>query len=106
MTVTIINDKKIYYDMPFLHSKYFRNNNLNIKNTNTQLGSHSTWMYRNYLKKFKYNTQCWRKSWNRVEDVELAQRFFKIGVKMGYFEEVTLIQKPRPGTNNIGSKAI
>ena len=106
MSQSEIEGKEILHDSPFLHSNYFKNKHQKINNTNSQLGAHSTWMYKNYLKIFKYNTNCWRKSWNRVNDVDLAQRFFKAGVKMGYLKKSTLIQNPRPGSNNIGFKAL
>ena len=106
MSHSNINNKKIIHSGPFLQSEYFRNQNIKINNKNVQLGAHSTWLYKNYLKVFKYNINCWRKKWNRVNDIDLAQRFFKSGVKMGFLEESVLIQDPRPGENNVGFKAL
>ena len=41
-----------------------------------------------------------------MNDVDLAQRLFISGVKMGYLNEPVLIQNPRPGNINVGFKAL
>jgi len=101
-----LNNSVFIHPSPFLHSEYFKNKHLKIENDNVQLGGHPTWLYKNYLKIFKYNINCWRKGWNRVNDIDLALRFFKSGVKMGYLNEVITIQDPRPGSKNVGFKAL
>ena len=53
----------------------------------------------------KYNINCWRKSWNRVNDADLGNRIFKSGVRMGYVPEVLSYVLPRPGENQVGLKA-
>ena len=68
-------------------------------------GGHSSWLYRSYLSFFRYNIDCWRKSNNRVNDLDLADRMRKAGVKMRYFPFVTYSIMPRPGETEIGSKA-
>lgn len=105
-SVSKINNRDVIHNPPFLHSDYFKNTKYKIINNNVQLGAHSTWLYKNYLKNFKYNINCWRKDWNRVNDVDLAQRLFISGVKMGYLNEPVLIQNPRPGNINVGFKAL
>ena len=74
------------------------------KNTHEQ-GGHSSWFYRSYLKFFKYNIDCWRKSNNRVNDLDMAERMRLAGVKMAYFPFSTYSIEPRPGETEIGSKA-
>jgi|SaaInlStandDraft_6_1057023.scaffolds.fasta_scaffold13881_3 O-antigen biosynthesis protein len=64
-----------------------------------------TWLYRNYLSKFKYNINSWRKLHDRPNDIDLRGRFYNSGVKIGYLEEITAIIKPRPDERHIGSKA-
>jgi glycosyltransferase involved in cell wall biosynthesis len=69
------------------------------------IGGTQTWLYRSYLKFMKYNINCWRKSWNRVNDVDLSQRFFRAGVRMGFLDEVTARVTPRPGEDTVGLEA-
>lgn len=71
----------------------------------TKVGGTQTWLYRSYLKFFKYNIDCWRKPWNKVNDTDLQDRMFRAGVHMGYLPEVVATIRPRPGETEIGSKA-
>lgn len=77
----------------------------NVKNDNPRIGGTQTWFYRSYLKFFKYNINCWRKSWNRVNDYDLQDRMYKAGVKMGFLDKVTAYVLPRPGEKTIGLDA-
>ena len=74
-------------------------------NSNPPIGGTQTWLYRSYLSRIKYNIDCWRKSFNRVNDTDIQDRFFKAGVKIGYLKRVTTLIKPRPGEDVIGSQA-
>jgi glycosyltransferase involved in cell wall biosynthesis len=71
----------------------------------TRVGGTQTWLYRSYLKMFRYNPDCWRKSWNRVNDTDLQDRMHKAGVRMGYLDEVTAYVYPRPGESSVGLRA-
>lgn len=70
-----------------------------------KIGGTQTWLYRSYLRFFRYNRDCWRKEWNRVNDVDLQDRMASAGVRMGYLDEVVAEVFPRPGETHIGSKA-
>ena len=70
-----------------------------------KIGGVSTWLYRSYLKFMKYNIDCWRKKWNRVNDIDLSLRFYKAGVRMGFLEEVLAYIIPRPGEESVGLEA-
>lgn len=69
------------------------------------IGGIQTWLYRAYLKSFRFNPDCWRKRWNAVCDVELADRFRKAGVRIGLSSAVTVRIYPRPGQQHVGLKA-
>lgn len=69
------------------------------------IGGTQTWLYRFYLKFMRYNPDCWRKSWNRVNDTDLADRFRKAGVRIGHLDEVTCFIEPRPGETTVGLEA-
>ena len=69
------------------------------------IGGTQTWLWRSYLKFMRYNPDCWRKSWDRVNDLDLAERFRRAGVRIGYLDEVTATVSPRPGEMHVGSKA-
>lgn len=67
-----------------------------------KIGGDCTWFYRSYLKFFKYNINCWRKKWNRVNDIELSQRIYRAGVKIGYLDNSLAYVLPRPGEKTVG----
>ncbi len=71
----------------------------------TGIGATQTWLYRSYLSFFKYNINCWRKSYFRVNDTDLQQRMYLSGVKIVYLPKVTAMIRPRPDESLIGSKA-
>lgn len=87
---TIVNDRKIVKD--FSHEK-------------PSIGGVQTWLYVSYLKFFKSNINCWRKSWNKVNDLDLQDRMYRAGVSMSYLPLSTCIIKPRPNETEIGLKA-
>jgi glycosyltransferase involved in cell wall biosynthesis len=82
-------------------SKYI----VDVKDENPPIGGTQTWLYRSYLKSFRYNINCWRKTWNRVNDADIQDRFYKAGVKMGYTDKVLCRILPRPGEDTIGLDA-
>jgi glycosyltransferase involved in cell wall biosynthesis len=69
------------------------------------IGGVQTWLYVSYLNFFKSNINCWRKSWNRVNDLDLADRMFRAGVKIVYLPISTCIIKHRPNESEIGLTA-
>lgn len=78
---------------------------VDVKNDSPRIGGTQTWLYRSYLKFMRYNINCWRKSWNRVNDTDLQDRFYKAGVRMGFLEKVVAYILPRPGEKTIGLSA-
>jgi glycosyltransferase involved in cell wall biosynthesis len=76
------------------------------KGYNPKIGAHSSYFYRAYLKFFKYNKDCWRKKWNRVNDIDISYRMFKAGVKMGFIERALVNIFPRPNEETIGLEAV
>lgn len=74
-------------------------------NNSPKLGGTQTWLYRSYLKFFKYNINCWRRDWNRVNDIDLQYRIYKAGVRIGFLDKVVAYVLPRPGEQTIGLEA-
>lgn len=70
-----------------------------------RVGGTQTWLYRAYLRSFRYNINCWRKSWNRVNDTDLQDRFYRAGVRMGFLDRVVAFVLPRPGETTVGLDA-
>jgi len=70
-----------------------------------EFGGHSTWLYRSYLKFFKYNINSWRKSYNCPQDIDLQLRMMHAGVRMKGLDKVVSYIRPRPGLNTIGLAA-
>lgn len=69
------------------------------------IGGTQTWLWRSYLRFARWNPDCWRKRWHRVNDMDLADRFRRMGTRIGYLDEVTATIRPRPGEKHVGSKA-
>jgi len=78
---------------------------IDVKDQTPRIGGTQTWLYRSYLKFMKYNINCWRKKWNRVNDTDLQDRFYKAGVRIGFLDRVTCYVLPRPGEETIGLEA-
>ncbi len=74
-------------------------------NEQLEFGGHSTWLYRSYLKFFKYNINSWRKSYNCPQDIDMQLRMRKAGVRMKGLNKVVSYIRPRPGLNTIGLAA-
>lgn len=72
---------------------------------NPQVGCHSSFFYRSYLKTIKYNVNCYKKKWNKVEDTDLLENMFRNNVRIGFLNKVLTYIFPRPGETEIGYKA-
>ncbi|MDP3999607.1 MAG: glycosyltransferase family 2 protein [bacterium] len=84
---------------------YF-NPTIKVEDKNSpQFGSIITWLYRSYLSFMKYNSNCWRKSWNRPLDSDMIDRMYKAGVRIGFLNKVVGYVMPRPGEQTIGLEA-
>lgn len=69
------------------------------------IGGVQTWVYSASLRRIYSNINCWRKRWNRVNDVDLQDRFVKLRIKIGFVDAVTVRIRPRDGESDIGSAA-
>ena len=101
--------QKNNYEFVSSHHIEIRNGKKKIidrSNNNPPIGSHHTWLYTSNLSFFERNINCWRKKWNRIHDVDVADRMSKVGLNFGYLKTVTYIAKPRPGENQIGIRAM
>lgn len=97
--------KKRVVDGERIQGPYYNKSNKPVKGDNPKINGPLTWLYRSYLKFFKYNINCWRKSWNRVNDTDLSVRLFKAGVRMGFLDKPLAFYEPRPGEQTIGLAA-
>lgn len=88
-----------------IQGPYYNKSNRPIKGDNPKINGPLTWLYRSYLKTFKYNINCWRKSWNRVNDTDISVRLFRAGARMGFLERPLAFYEPRPGEQTIGLAA-
>ena len=70
-----------------------------------RIGGTQTWLYRSYLKFIRYNINCWRKPWNRVNDIDLSLRIYKAGARMGFLDKVVAYIIPRPEEDTVGLEA-
>lgn len=84
---------------------YYTRKNGAIVGDNPRIGGTSTWLYRSYLKFIRYNPDCWRKRWNKVNDVDLSLRVFYSGARMGFLDEVHAYVMPRDGEDTVGLDA-
>ncbi len=70
-----------------------------------EFGGHSTWLFRSYLRFFRYNVNSWRKSYNCPQDIDLQLRMRAAGVRMQALDRVVSYVRPRPGLNTVGLAA-
>jgi glycosyltransferase involved in cell wall biosynthesis len=84
---------------------YYTRSDKPITGNNPFIGGTSTWFYRSYLRFMKYNPNCWRKKWNKVNDIDLSLRKFKAGVRIGFLNEVHAYVIPREGEDTVGLAA-
>jgi len=89
----------------YIAERYGKKILVDVKNDYPRIGGTQTWLYRSYLRFFKYNINCWRKRWNRVNDIDLQYRMFHAGVRMGFLDEVVAYVLPRPGEVTVGLEA-
>lgn len=61
------------------------------------IGSIATWLYRSYLRFFRYNMDSWRKGYNRPQDYDRAMRMYRAGVRTGFIKKVLSYTHPVPG---------
>ena len=97
--------KKIIVDGEKLNSSYFTKNenpDVDLNDNSPKMCIPSTWFYRSYLRFFKFNINCWRKSWNRVNDIDLVLRMYNAGVRMNNINQVVTYMLPRTGEETIG----
>lgn len=65
-----------------------------------------TWLYKKYVADiFKYDSNCWKKNWNKVSDIDVFERMKSAEVRMGYLKQVVAYVLPRPGEETIGLEA-
>jgi len=98
-------NKKEFVSASYETERYKKRIVVNVENEYPRIGGTQTWLYRSYLKFFKYNINCWRKSWNRVNDTDLQDRFFRAGVSMDFLDKVVAYVLPRPGEDTVGLEA-
>ncbi len=70
------------------------------------IGGVQTWLFRSYLRFFKWNVHSWRKSFNRPPDIERQLRIGSAGVRTGFLNEVVTHVLPIPGKDTTGLDAL
>lgn len=87
---------------------YEKNGETKIQNARDfipRIGGMQTWLYRSYLRFFKWNINSWRKKWDRPCDYDLQFRMVSAGVRMGFLEEIVAHVPPVEGTSTVGLEA-
>lgn len=96
----------------FVSSKYIRKRygkfeEVDGEEINGQkVGGCQTWLYKTELaKQFPYDSLCYRKRYNRVSDIDVAERLVLSGARMGFYDHPTAYVLPRPGKETVGLEA-
>jgi glycosyltransferase involved in cell wall biosynthesis len=97
--------KRKVKDAPRARDEYFTQRKTPPNDLSPKLGAPSTFFYRSYLRFVKYNINCWRKSWNRDNNIDLSLRMYYAGVRIGYLDQVVTYILPRPGEQTVGLDA-
>jgi len=77
----------------------------NLKDVQPRIGGMQTWLYRSYLRFFRWNIHSWRKSWNKPCDYDLQVRMHSAGVRMGFIDTVVAHIPATAGTSTVGLQA-
>lgn len=72
------------------------------KINNYTMGGANSFFYISYLKFFKFNIHCWKKSMNRVNDVDFFDRISKVGTRIGFSKKINNYVLPRPNESTWG----
>lgn len=66
----------------------------------------STWFIKKYVADvFKLDSNCWKKKWDRVSDIDVYKRMEAAQVRMGHLKKVIAYVLPRPGEKTVGYDA-
>lgn len=79
---------------------------VDVKDVHPRIGGVQTWLYRSYLRFFKWNIHSWRKSYNRNPDIERQLRIGFSGVRTGFLDKVVTLVLPIPGKDTTGLDAL
>jgi glycosyltransferase involved in cell wall biosynthesis len=101
-----LKNKYEFVSSSHLEIRYGRKKIIDSSKKKPPIGSQHTWLYTSNLSFFKRNINAWRRNWNRIHDVDVADRMVKVGLNFGYLNEVTYIAQPRPGEKQIGIRAM
>jgi glycosyltransferase involved in cell wall biosynthesis len=71
-----------------------------------KIGCHSSYFYSSKLKRFRYDPECYKKSWNRVNDADFMERILKSGARYGFKPDPTVALRVRPEESEVGLKAV
>ncbi|MBF0489173.1 MAG: glycosyltransferase family 2 protein [Candidatus Omnitrophica bacterium] len=99
------NDKETIVQGLHARDPYYSRLKVLPRNPGPRFGSNATWIFRRYLNFVRYNIHCWRKTWNRVNDIDYSLRMAQTGARMGYIDKALLRVCPRPGEQAIGLEA-
>jgi len=101
--IQVLLDYAIKGNYEFVSGDYIAENN---GKRETRSGGCQTWLYRKYVADiFKYDSNCWKKKWDRVSDIDVYERMKSAGVRMGHLDKIVAYVLPRPGENTIGLEA-
>jgi len=89
----------------YVEERHGRRKVVDVKDDDPRIGGVQTWLYRSYMRFFRYNVNCYRKSWNRVWDADLQGRIHHAGTRMGFLDQVVAYVLPRPGEATVGLEA-
>jgi glycosyltransferase involved in cell wall biosynthesis len=70
-----------------------------------KIGCHSSWFYSSKIQ-LRYDPECYKKEWNRVNDADFLERMFQKGFRYGFLEETLTCIKVRPNEKEVGLKAV
>lgn len=79
---------------------------VDVKDLVPRVGGIETWLYRSYLRLFRYNLDCWRKTYNCPQEIDRQIRMHRAGVRIGFLEEVVTLVLPLPGMETVGLEAL
>lgn len=86
--------------------RYGKRDIVDSKGEVPRVGGIETILYRSYLRLFTYNIDCWRKNYNRPQEIDRHLRMYRAGVRFGFLEKVVTYVLPLPGAETVGLDAL
>ncbi|MBI2444537.1 MAG: glycosyltransferase family 2 protein [Candidatus Magasanikbacteria bacterium] len=90
----------------YIAERYGKRSVVDVRDVAPRVGGIETWLYRSYLRFFRYNIDSWRKSYNCPQEIDRQIRMYRAGVRIGFLDQPVALVLPLPGAETVGLDAL